>query len=50
MNMAWYEHPRIFYDWIRYGEDLTSEYAQWVVQKTIKIHADTLAFWILALG
>jgi hypothetical protein len=48
--MAWYEHPRIFYDWVRYGEDLTPEYARWVVQKTINIHADTLAFCVVIGG
>lgn len=36
--MAWYEHPRIFYDWVRYGEDLTLEYPQWVVRKTLNRH------------
>ncbi len=48
--MSWYEHPRIFYDWVRYGEDLTPEYAQWVVQKTVDIHADTLAFCVVVGG
>ncbi|MFC1719251.1 alpha-amylase family protein, partial [Candidatus Poribacteria bacterium] len=48
--MAWYEHPRIFYDWVLYGEDLTPEYAQRVVQKTIDIHADTLAFCVVVGG
>jgi len=48
--MAWYEHPRIFYDWVRYGEDLTPEYARWIVQKTLDTHADTLAFCVQVGG
>lgn len=48
--MAWYEHPIIFYDWVRYGEDLTPEYARWVVQKTLDVHADTLAFCAVVGG
>ncbi len=48
--MKWYEHPRIFYDWVLYGEDLTPEYAQWIVKKTIDIHADTLAFCVVVGG
>lgn len=42
--MAWYENARIFYDWIRYGEDLTSDYAHWLVQKTLDVHANALTF------
>ncbi|MFC1526014.1 alpha-amylase family protein [Candidatus Latescibacterota bacterium] len=41
---AWYENPRIFYDWGRYGEDLTADYAAEVVEKAVAIRADTLAF------
>ena len=48
--MEWYENPRIFYDWIRYGEDLTPEYARWVVQKTLDVHADTLSFCVVVGG
>ena len=48
--MAWYEHPTIFYDWVRYGEDLTPEYARWLVQKTLDVHADTLAFCVVVGG
>jgi len=42
--MTWYEHATIFYDWVRHGEDLTPDYARWLVQKTLNIKADTLAF------
>jgi len=48
--MTWYEHPTIFYDWVRYGEDLTPEYARWVVQKAVNVHADTLAFCTVVGG
>lgn len=48
--MAWYEHPIIFYDWVRYGEDLTPEYPRWVVGKTLNVHADTLAFCVQVGG
>jgi hypothetical protein len=48
--MEWYERATIFYDWIRYGEDLTLEYAEWVVQKTLNVHADTLAFCAVVGG
>jgi hypothetical protein len=48
--MPWYEQPTIFYDWVRYGEDLRSEYAEWLVQKTLNVHADTLAFCVQVGG
>jgi hypothetical protein len=48
--MPWYEHPIIFYDWVRYGEDLTPDYARWVVQKALNVHADTLAFCVVVGG
>lgn len=48
--MEWYASPRIFYDWARYGEDLTPEYARWVVQKALDVHADTLAFCVVVGG
>jgi hypothetical protein len=48
--MTWYEHATIFYDWVNYGEDLTPEYARWVVQKARDVHADTLAFCAVVGG
>jgi len=48
--MPWYEHATIFYDWVNYGQDLTPEYARWVVQKTLDVHADTLAFCAVVGG
>ena len=48
--MAWYENARIFYDWIRYGEDLTSDYADWLVQKTLDVHANALTFCAVVGG
>jgi len=48
--MEWYIHPRIFYDWVRYGEDLTPEYARSVMQKAIDVHTDTLAFCVVVGG
>jgi len=48
--MTWYEHPRIFYDWVRYGEDLTLDYVQHVVQKTLDLNCDTLAFCVQVGG
>ncbi len=48
--MRWYERATIFYDWVRYGEDLTPEYARHVVQKTLDLHADTLAFCVQVGG
>ena len=46
----WYEYPIIFYDWVRYGEDLTPEYARWEVQRALNAHADTLAFCVVVGG
>ena len=46
MNTKWYICPRIFYDWVRYGEDLTPEYAWEAVQMAVDIHADTMAFCV----
>jgi hypothetical protein len=48
--VSWYERATIFYDWVRYGEDLTPEYARWLVQKTLDVHADTLAFCAVVGG
>jgi hypothetical protein len=48
--MPWYERATIFYDWVNYGQDLTPEYARWVVQKTLNVHADTLAFCTVVGG
>lgn len=48
--MEWYVCPRIFYDWVRYGEDLTPGYARWVMQKAIDVHTDTLAFCVVVGG
>ena len=48
--MVWHEYPIIFYDWVRHGEELTPEYARWVVQKTRDLNADTLAFCVQAGG
>ena len=48
--MAWHERATIFYDWIRYGEDLTPAYAQQVVRKTLDTHCDTLAFCVQVGG
>ena len=44
--MSWYERATIFYDWVRYGEDLTAEYPRHVVQKALDLHTDTLAFCV----
>ena len=46
MSTKWYICPRIFYDWVRYGEDLTPEYAWEAMQMAVDIHADTLAFCV----
>ena len=48
--MKWYVHPRIFYDWVRYGEDLTPDYARHVVQKALDLKTDTLAFCVQVGG
>lgn len=48
--MAWHERATIFYDWVRYGEDLSPAYAEHVVQKTIDTHCDTLAFCVQVGG
>jgi hypothetical protein len=40
----WYERPRIYYDWALYGQDISGDYAQHVVQKALDVHADTLSF------
>lgn len=48
--MPWYEQPIIYYDWVRYGEDLTPEYAEWIVQKARNIHADTVSFCVVVGG
>ncbi len=42
--MAWYDNAIIFYDWIRYGEDLDTSYAEFLVKKAKDICANTLAF------
>jgi len=42
--MEWYESAIIHYDWVRYGENLSRDYARFVVRKALDLHADTLAF------
>ena len=44
--MAWYENATIFYDWIRYAEDLDEAYARHLIRKTLDCHCDTLAFCV----
>ena len=48
--MKWYEQPRIFYDWVRYGEDLNQEYARWLIQKTLDLNCNSLAFCVQVGG
>jgi hypothetical protein len=48
--MKWYEQPRIFYDWVRYGEDLDRKYARWLIQKTLDLNCDSLAFCVQVGG
>ncbi|NIM94060.1 MAG: hypothetical protein GTO18_10170 [Anaerolineales bacterium] len=42
--MSWFEHARILCDWVRFGEDLSPEYADWIVEKTLRVNADILSF------
>lgn len=44
--MSWHEHPTIFYDWIRHGEELDRHYAVWLVRKAMDCNCDTLAFCV----
>jgi hypothetical protein len=48
--MSWYERPRVLFKWVRYGEDLTLEYARQIVQQATELNADTLAFCVQAGG
>ncbi len=48
--MAWYENATIFYDWVRYGEELDRNYPRDVVGKAIDLGVDTLAFCVQAGG
>ena len=45
-----YHHPRIFYDWVRYGEDLTADYASEVVEKAIDLNCDSFSFCVQVGG
>ena len=49
-NQPWYETARIFYDWIRIGEDLDEDYARHVVEKTKNLNCNTLAFSVQVGG
>jgi len=49
-NKPWYETARIFYDWIRIGEDLDKDYASHLVQKTKDLNCNTLAFCVSVYG
>ncbi|NIM94054.1 MAG: family 10 glycosylhydrolase [Anaerolineales bacterium] len=48
--MKWYENPRIFFDWVNYGIDLDEEYARWIIEKALKVHADSVAFCAVVGG
>lgn len=45
-EIPWYETARVFYDWIRIGEDLDEDYARHIVQKTKDMNCNTLAFCV----
>ena len=49
-DKPWYETARIFYDWIRIGEDLDKDYARHLVQKTKDLNCNTLAFCVSVYG
>ncbi len=49
-DKPWYETARIFYDWIRIGEDLDKDYAKQLVQKTKDLNCNTLAFCVSVYG
>ena len=49
-DKPWYETARIFYDWIRIGEDLDKDYAKYLVQKTKDLNCNTLAFCVSVYG
>ena len=49
-DRPWYETSRIFYDWIRIGEDLDKDYAKHLVQKTKDLNCNTLAFCVSVYG
>jgi hypothetical protein len=46
----WYESARIFYDWIRIGEDLDMDYAKLLIKKTKDTNCNTLAFCVQVGG
>lgn len=46
----WYYSARIFYDWIRIGEDLDKDYAQLLINKTKATNCNTLAFCVQVGG
>lgn len=48
--MAWYEDARIYYEWVDYGKNLDLAYVEWIVQKALNVHADTLAFCVVNGG
>ncbi|NIM94059.1 MAG: hypothetical protein GTO18_10165 [Anaerolineales bacterium] len=50
MSKPWYEQARVHFGWVRYGEPLTHEYAKQVIQKTLALGANTLAFCVQAGG
>ena len=49
-DKPWYETARVFYDWIRIGEDLDKDYARQLVQKTKDLNCNTLAFCVTVYG
>jgi len=49
-DKPWYETARVFYDWIRIGEDLDRDYARHLVQKTRDLNCNTLAFCVSVYG
>jgi len=48
--MKWYESAAIYYEWVRYGGNLESDYADSIVQKALDLQADTLAFCVQVGG
>ncbi|MCK4282739.1 MAG: beta-galactosidase trimerization domain-containing protein [Candidatus Brocadiae bacterium] len=48
--VPWYDRAAMFYDWVRYGEDLTPDYPREVVQKVLDVGADSLAFCVTVGG
>ena len=49
-DKPWYETARVFYDWIRIGEDLDKDYARQLVQKTKDLNCNTLSFCVTVYG